>query len=336
MESNFRIPQRERKTFILKKYSISLWSLLIFIILIYMIYSSFYIVPTGSQAVLFRFGKLIDIKDAGIHFKIPIIDSIQIVSVEEIRRYEFGYRTIDPGPPAKYKDVPNESKMLTSDNKIVHVYWAMQYKVSDPAKYVINLPQDTNKLEKLIRDTAESVFRQVVASHSFDEILTTGKELIQTETKQRIQEIMRKLGYGINITAVQIQDVMPPDEVQSAFNDVISARAEKEKTILEAESYANKILAEVKGSASKTINDAEAYKYQRIKEAEGKAKRLELLISKHKEAPTVVETELFYEALKKMSEHGVKFIVVGEGVKVINLDNLLKSLQSSIKGGDNK
>ncbi len=336
MQSEFKIPTREHIS--IKNRKISIWGIIIALFILYLLYSSFYIVPTGSQAVVFRFGKLMDIKDAGIHFKIPFIDSVQIVSVEEIRRYEFGYRTIDPGPPAKYKDVPNESKMLTSDNKIVHVYWAMQYKVSDPAQYVINLPSDKTRLEKIIRDTAESVFRQVVASHSFDEILTTGKELVQTETKQRIQEIMRNLGYGLNITAVQIQDVMPPDEVQGAFNDVISARAEKEKTILEAQSYANKVLAEVKGTASKTINEAEAYKYQRIKEAEGRAGRLKLLIQRHSEAPKVVETELFYEALKKMSENGVKFIVVGDGVKIINLDNLIQSLEQNIssQGGEDK
>ena len=330
----YRIPIREKtsshgRTTI--RFSVT--TIVAILIAIYLLYSSFYIVPTGSQAVVFRFGKLIDTKSAGIHFKLPLIDNVQVVSVEEIRRYEFGYRTIDPGPPAKYKDIPSESKMLTSDNKIVHVYWAMQYKVSDPAQYVINLPSNKKQLEKIIRDTAESVFRQVVASHSFDDILTTGKELVQTETKQRIQEIMRNLGYGLNITAVQIQDVMPPDEVQGAFNDVISARAEREKTILEAESYANKILAEVQGQASKMINDAEAYKYQRIKEAEGRAGRLKLLIARHQQAPTVVETELFYEALKKMTENGVKFIVVGNGVKIINLDNLLQNIS---KAGDNQ
>lgn len=330
----YRIPIRENpnphsKTTI--RFSIT--TILSILAVIYLLYSSFYIVPTGSQAVVFRFGKLIDTKSAGIHFKLPLIDNVQVVSVEEIRRYEFGYRTTDPGPPAKYTDIPNESKMLTSDNKIVHVYWAMQYKVSDPAQYVINLPSNKKQLEKIIRDTAESVFRQVVASHSFDDILTTGKELVQTETKQRIQEIMRNLGYGLNITAVQIQDVMPPDEVQGAFNDVISARAEREKTILEAESYANKILAEVQGQASKMINDAEAYKYQRIKEAEGRAGRLRLLIARYQQAPTVVETELFYEALKKMAENGVKFIVVGDGVKIINLDNLLQNIS---KAGDNQ
>ena len=322
----FKIPQRSSDTTTRKK--ISIGSILIFLLVLYLLYSSFYIVPTGSQAVVFRFGKLLGIRDAGIHFKIPVIDNVNIVSVEEIRRYEFGYRTIDPGPPAKYKDIPDESKMLTSDNKIVHVYWAMQYKVSDPAKYVINLPSDKDKLEKIIRDTAESVFRQIVAEHSFDDILTTGKELVQTETKVRIQKIMRDLGYGINITAVQIQDVFPPDEVQGAFNDVISARAEKEKTILEAQSYANKVLAEVMGTASKTINEAEAYKYQRIKEAEGRATRIKLLIQRYSDAPQVVETELFYEALKKMAENGVKFIVV-DGVKVININDLLSKL-----GGD--
>lgn len=290
------------------------------IVLLILAASSFYIVPTGSEAVIFRFGKLIGTAGAGIHFKIPVADQVTVVRVEEIRRYEFGYKTISPGPPARYQDIPEEAKMLTSDNKIVYVYWAMQYKVSDPAKFVINLPTNENLRKKLIRDVSESVFRQIVASTAFDDILTTGKELVQTEAKARIQKLMTDLGYGIQITAVQIQDVLPPDEVQGAFNDVISARAEKEKTILEAQSYANKILAEVQGEAQKIINEAEAYKYQRIKEAEGKAARIKALIEAYKKEPKIVEIELMFEALKAMTQNGVRFVVVdGGSLKVLDL-----------------
>lgn len=304
---------------------------IVFIVAFLMILiNPFYIVPTGSQAVVFRFGKVHAVVGEGFHGKIPIVDKIYVVSVQNIRREEFGYRTVDPGPPAKYKDVPAETKMLTSDNKIVHVYWAMQYRVSNPANYIINLPLSNKDRIKLIRDVAESVFRQIVAEHTFDDILTTEKELIQTEAKANIQKIMNKLGYGIDITAVQIQDVLPPNEVQNAFNDVISARAEKEKAVLEAQSYANKILAEVQGTASKVINEAEAYKYQRIKQAEGQASRISMLLEKYKLSPTTVKTELLFEALKKMMENGVKFVVVEGGVKVFDINKLLEQMGNSI------
>ncbi|MDD2453145.1 MAG: FtsH protease activity modulator HflK [Synergistaceae bacterium] len=301
--------------------------ILVMLVIALIAYQGFYIVPAGSRGVIFRLGKVSSVADQGINFKIPVIDRVTIVNTEQIQRFEYGYRTVNPGPPARFTDRPEESKMLTGDNKIVEIDWVLQFQAGDPVPFVVNLPEDRYSMEKMIRDVAESTLREVIASRALDDVLTTEKEASQTEAKKLIQEKMELLKTGIFIVAVQFQDVNPPEAVQAAFSDINTARAERERMILEADKYANEVLSKAEGEADKILNEAEAYKFRRISLAEGEAARIRSLHEAFRENPDLVMNNLWLENMEKVWPKLKVFIVDGgeNSLQILPLEQFFKS-----------
>ncbi|HPI98583.1 MAG TPA: FtsH protease activity modulator HflK, partial [Synergistales bacterium] len=291
--------------------------ILILLVILLVAKQGFYIIPAGYRGVVFRLGKISSVSDQGVNFKIPLIDRVTIVNTEKIQRFEYGYRTISVGPPARYQDRLEESKMLTGDNKIVEIDWVLQFQIANPADFVVNVPSDENMMIKMIRDVAEATLRQVIASRKLDDVLTTEKEASQTESKQLIQDKMNELQTGIVIVAVQFQDVVPPKAVQAAFSEINSARAEKERLILEADKYSNEIISKARGEVEKVLNEAEAYRFRRISLAEGEAARITSLNQAYKENPDLVLHTLWFENMKD----------VWPGLKVVLIDDDKDSLQ---------
>ncbi len=302
--------------------------LLVLIVIALIAYQGFYIVPAGSRGIIFRLGEVSSVADQGINFKIPVIDLVTIVNTEQIQRFEYGYRTVNQGPPATFTDRPEESKMLTGDNKIVEIDWVLQFQAGDPVPYVVNLPEDRYSREKMIRDVAESTLREVIASRALDDVLTTEKEASQTEAKKLIQEKMVSLETGVFIVAVQFQDVNPPEAVQAAFSDINTARAERERLILEADKYANEVLSKAEGEADKILNEAEAYKFRRVSLAEGEAARIRSLHEAFRENPDLVMNNLWLENMEKVWPKLRIFIVDGgeNSLQVLPLEQLFKSV----------
>lgn len=260
--------------------------------------SGIYIVPAGSRAVLFRLGRVVGVEDQGLHFKVPLLETAEIVNTERLRRFEFGYRTREVGPPARYEDEPLESKMLTSDNKIVEVNWVLQFQIADPALYVTRVPDGEPAAEKFIRDMAESVVRKILASRTMDEVLTTGKEEIQTKARQDVQKVLEELQTGVRVVAVQLQDVNPPAAVQGAFSEVNSARAEKERLQLEAQQFANELIPQAEGEAQRLTNEAEAYRFRVVQVAQGEVSRIRALAPMYAQNPQLVKNTLWLEGMK--------------------------------------
>jgi membrane protease subunit HflK len=288
-------------------------------------YSSYYIVPAGTRGVVFRLGKVHTVADQGLHFKVPFLDSVIQVNTERIRRYEFGYRTVNVGPPAQYRDVPAESKMLTSDNKIVEIDWVLQFQISDPAVFVVHVPSGEDRWEKLVRDLGESSLRKIVASRDLDTVLTVGKEEIQTETRVAFQKLLEELETGIRIVAVQLQDVTPPVAVQASFSEVNSARAEKERLQLEAEQFANELIPQAQGEAQRLLNESEGYKFRRVQVAQGEAARIEALREAYMRNPNLLLQSLWIENMRELWPK-LKTVIVedfGNGVMLFPLDKLL-------------
>jgi len=257
-----------------------------------------YIVPAGSQAVVFRLGRVLSVENQGLHFKIPGLDTVEIVNTERLRRFEFGYRTVLPGEDPQFRDKPVESKMLTSDNKIVEVNWVLQFQISDPVQYVTRMPLGDPATEKLIRDMAESVLRKVLASRTMDEVLTTGKEAIQGQTRQDVQKVLTDLQAGVRVVAIQLQDVNPPVTVQSAFSEVNSARAEKERLQLEAQQFANELIPQAEGEAQRITNEAEAYSFRVVQVAQGEVARIRALAPMYAQNASLVKNTLWLENMK--------------------------------------
>jgi len=281
--------------------------------------SNIYFLKSNEQAVITLFGKHVRTeREPGMKIKLPLVEKKELVDTEGIRRLEFGYRGNADG---SYSDVMVEAQMLTADENLVIADWAVMYKVVDSYKWLFNVDSP----EQTIRTITEAAYRRVVASHSLDDILTNQKDSIQIEIRESLQGICDKYDFGIQITAVQLQDALPPDPVKDAFLEVASAREDKNAKINEATKYENEKLPIARGEAEQILNLAEGYKQQRRNEAEGDTSRF-LAIQKEYAANTeVTKTRLYLEMIKAvlpqvkevyiMSDDGdvLKFLPISDG-----------------------
>ncbi len=259
--------------------------------------SGFYIVEADEQGVVRKFGEMVRVTQPGINYHLPWpIEKVDTPKVTEVRRLEIGFRTIDPGPPARYRKVPNESHMLTGDENIVDCEIIVQYRIMDAAKYLFNVRGQ----EETVRDASESALRQMIGKHHIDEALTTGKSEIQQETKDLLQRILDKYEVGLLVVAVQLQDVHPPQEVIQAFKDVASAKEDKNKFINLAQGYRNDVIPKARGESEKILREAEAYKEERINRSEGDVQRFQKVLTEYRKAKDVTARRLYLETMEKV------------------------------------
>jgi len=253
--------------------------------------SNFYFLGSNEEAVITFLGKHTRTeKEAGLKFMIPFLEQRQKVDIEGIRRMEYGYRS---ETASKSEEVLLEARMLTSDENLVIADWAVMYKINDSYKYLFNVEDQ----EGTLRTITESTYRRVVASHPLDDILTDQKETIQFEVKESLQEICNKYEFGITITAVQLQDAMPPDQVKAAFLEVASAKEDKTAKINESTQYENEKLPIARGEAEQIINQAQGYMQQRINIATGAAARFNSIQTEYAANPAVTKTRMYLEAI---------------------------------------
>lgn len=281
------------------------WIILAILVLVWLA-SGIYIVSPDEVGVVMRFGKYVYTTPPGPHFHIPYpVETVLRPKVTEVKRLEIGFRTIDPGPPARYQDIPKESLMLTGDENIVDMNLIVQYKVKNPVNYLFNV----YNVPKTVKDATEASIREVVGKNNIDEILTTGKYEVQQETKKLLQRILDKYKAGIMVVAVQLQDVHPPAQVMQAFKDVASAKEDKIKYINEAEGYQNDIIPKAKGQAEKIINAAQAYLKSTVAEAQGDVSRFLQVYQAYKSAKDITRKRLYIETMEKVLAHTRKIIV---------------------------
>jgi membrane protease subunit HflK len=298
--------------------------ILIAVLSIYLL-SGIYIVKPGEQGVVRRFGKVVRVTSPGPHYHLPWpFEKVDTPSVTEVKRIEIGFRTIDPGPPARYQDVPHEALMLTGDENIVDIEMIVQYKIKDAPNYLFNV----RDVEGTLRDASEAALRHVIGKTEIDDVLTVGKFRVQEETKALIQKIMDKYDSGVLITEVKLQDVCPPEEVVDAFKDVASAKEDKIRYINEAKAYHEDIIPKARGEAEKIIKEAEAYKEQRRKEAEGRAERFVKVLSEYNKAKGITRKNLYLETMEEIFPEIKKFIIDKEASGgILNLLPLTEELK---------
>jgi membrane protease subunit HflK len=290
--------------------------------------SSFYIVNADEQGVVKRFGKYNRTQTPGVHFKLPWpIEEVQKPKVTEVKRIEIGFVTIDPGPPASYKHIPEESLMLTGDLNIVSSEFIVQYRIKNAEEYLFNVKD----VGTAIRDAAEAAKRQVVGDKEVDYVLTVGKAEIQEEVRSLLQAIMDSYGAGIHIVAVQLQDVEPPKPVIGAFKDVASAKEDKDKFINQAEAYRNEIIPTAQGEAKKLLNEAEAYKAEKINRAEGEASRFTMILDESKKSEDVTRKRLYLETMESVLSGMDKFIIDSKNSSSLNFLELRGRTSDEIK-----
>ncbi|KJS07711.1 MAG: membrane protein [Gammaproteobacteria bacterium BRH_c0] len=267
------------------------------LILVWGLFSSFYTVQPEEQVVVKRFGAVVNVTDPGLHFKIPFgVDRIQRVASARVLKQEFGFRTagqIDNRTQYSNQDFTSESLMLTGDLNVIDVEWVVQYRIQDPIKY---LYQQRNP-DRTLRDISESVMRRVVGNRLGSEVLTVGRVEIAMGARDEIQNIMNLYDSGIHVITVELQDVVPPQAVRPAFNEVNEARQERERMINEATKRANQQIPRAEGEAQRLIADAQGYAAERVNHALGETARFNAMLKEYSTVPEVTRSRLYLETL---------------------------------------
>lgn len=284
------------------------------ILLLWAASTSFYTVQPEERAVVKRFGRVTGITDPGLHFKLPLgIDGVQLVATERVLKQEFGFRTEEVSPLTRTqfagRDFPGESLMLTGDLNIIQVEWVVQYRIADPIKFLYGMREPTQTL----RDLSESVMRRVVGNRIGSDVLTVGRVDIANTAREEIQAAMDKYENGINVVTVQLQDVVPPERVQPAFNEVNEARQELERMINEANRQANEAIPRAEGTAKRVISEAEGYATERVNRAYGETARFTAVLAEYRAVPEVTRSRLYLEALDTALPRIGSVLVVQEG-----------------------
>ena len=285
-------------------------------------WTAYYTVPSDSVAVVQRFGKYLKDVPPGLHFKLPLgIDVATIVPVKRQLKQEFGFvtpRATDPYQASR--DGKRETQMVTGDLNAALVEWVIQYRITDPVKFLFDVrePQET------LRDVSESVMREVVGDRTVDEVITIGRQEIETEALAKMQALTTKYEMGISIDQVQLKNINPPEPVQASFNEVNQAQQEKEKLINEARRDYNKVIPLAEGEKDQRIREADGYRLKRINEAEGDVARFNALLAEYIKAPVVTRRRIYIETLQDVMPGIRSKIIVDEQTRsilpLLNLD----------------
>lgn len=287
------------------------------IALIFWLFTGVYTVGPDEVGVVQRFGKYIRVVQSGLNYHMPFpIETVKTPKVTEVKRIEIGFRTIGKN---QYRTVERESLMLTGDENIVDAELIVQYKIKEPINYLFNFVGP----ELTMREASEASLRTVVGRHNIDEALTSGKLMIQEETKELLQSILDKYETGVQVVAVQLQDVSPPKQVIDSFKDVASAKEDKNRMINEAEGYRNNVIPKARGEAQSMILEAEGFRESRISRAEGDVAKFKAILKEYSKAKDVTRKRLYLEAMEEILPGLEKYIVPsGEDGNLLNLLNL--------------
>ena len=290
------------------------------VIVAMLIGTCYYTVDDKQQAVVTTFGKVTDITDAGVHFKLPLgIQQVQKVDVNVYQKIELGYSS--SGNDYLVND--RESTMITGDYNIVNVDFFVEYKISDPVQYLYS----SNNPELILRNLIQSQVRNVVGSSTVDAVLTDGKENIQMQVKELVTRILQEYDIGLTLVDVKIQDAEPPTtEVIEAFKAVETAKQKAETVINDAKAYQNAQLPQAQAQADQLVQNAEYLRQKRINEAIEKVAMFQAQYAEYAQNPEITRSRMYYEAISDILP-GVKlFINTGDKSDVqmlLPLDQLM-------------
>lgn len=288
-----------------------------------------FIVAPDERGIVLRFGKVVRQAEPGPGYHLPWpIETVLKPAVTQIRKEEFGFRTISIGPPARYSDVDPEALMLTGDENIVKLQFIVQYKIKPDDQGISDFLFNVRDPQQTLRDAAEAAMRQIAGTNSIDDVLTEGRERIQEDAQKLMQQILDGYDVGIEVVTIQLQDVDPPDQVSDAFKDVISAQQDKERMINEAVGYANDVVPKARGQAAQLINEAQAYAQVKVQDATGQAQRFLALQEEYAKAKDVTRLRLYLETMevilpqtkkilldRQAGEHVLPYLPLEPGVK---------------------
>lgn len=287
--------------------------LIVGLLAIWLVIDSIYIIDEPERGVVLRFGEYTRTMEPGFNMTLP-------------RPFDYVYRV----DVTQIRSETTEGSMLTQDENIVSVSLAVQFRVKNAFEFLFKVDDPIDTLEQ----TAESAMRQVIGDNSMDFVLLEGRAEIAVLIHDLLQEILDRYEAGVEITAVNLQEIRPPREVKEAFDDAIKAREDKERYENEAEAHANRIVPEARGRAGRILQEAEAYKASMIARAEGESQRFALLRAEFEKAPEVTRQRLYLETMESVMRNSNKVLVnveEGNNVMYLPLDQLIQATAPAVQ-----
>ncbi|MEQ1741281.1 MAG: FtsH protease activity modulator HflK [Candidatus Nitrotoga sp.] len=305
------------------KFNASIGLIAVVVALIW-IASGFYIVDASQRGVVLRFGSFVETTQPGPRWHMPFpIESVEVVNISQVRTVEIGYRE-----NVKNK-ILKESLMLTDDENIIDIQFAVQYFLKDPGEYLFN----NRAPDENVRQAAETSIREIVGKNKMDFVLYEGREQVAAATTKLAQEILDRYKSGILLSKVTMQNAQPPEQVQAAFDDAVKAGQDRERQKNEGQAYANDVIPRAKGAAARLMQEAEGYRQRVIASAEGDASRFQQVLKEYEKAPAVTRERMYIDMMQQILTSTSKVMVdqkSGNNLLYLPLDKLI---QSTAQGG---
>jgi len=287
----------------------------LFLILVIWMLTGIYVVDQAERGVVLRFGRFATTTLPGLRWHWPYpVESVQIVNTEQIRNVEIGYRSTSTGHQPT-GSVPAEALMLTQDENIIDIKFAVQYRVKDARDFLYNVKEPTATLQQV----TESAVREVIGKSKMDFVLTEGRGEIVDRARRLIQDILDRYLAGIDVTSVNMQDAQPPEEVQAAFADAVKAREDEQRLKNEAETYSNDILPRARGGAARQLEEANGYRSRIVASAEGESNRFMKVLEQYEKSPEVTRERLYLDSMEDILAGTTKVLIGAEGNNLLYL-----------------
>jgi membrane protease subunit HflK len=293
--------------------------LLVALVLIVWLASGFYIVDASQRGLVLQFGKYKESTGSGLNWRLPYpIQSHELVNISGVRTIEVGYRGTEKNKVLK------EALMLTDDENIINIQFAVQYILKDPVEYIFN----NRHADDAVMQVAETAIREIVGKSKMDFVLYEGREQIAVNASKLMQDILDRYKTGILISKVTMQNAQPPEQVQSAFDDAVKAGQDRERQKNEGQAYANDVVPKAKGTAARLLQEADGYKQRLIATAEGDASRFRQINTEYAKAPEVTRSRMYLETMQQIYANTSKVMVDTKGqgnLLYLPLDKLMQA-----------
>jgi membrane protease subunit HflK len=292
---------------------------LVVLVLLVWLASGFYIVDASQRGVVLTFGKYSQTTEPGLRWRLPYpIQTHEIVKLTDVRVVEVGYRGSDKNKVLK------EALMLTDDENIINIQFAVQWFLKDPQEYLFNNrnPEDT------VLHAAETAMREVVGKSKMDFTLYEGREQVAAQASKIMQEILDRYQTGIVVSKLSLQNVQPPEQVQAAFDDAVKAGQDRDRQVNEGQAYANDVIPRARGAASRLLEEANGYKSRVVANAEGEASRFKQVLVEYNKAPEVMRQRMYLDTVQQVLSSTSKIMIDTKGagnLLYLPLDKLMQA-----------
>jgi len=293
--------------------------LLVAVVVLVWLASGFYIVDASQRGLVLQFGRYKESTESGLRWRLPYpIQSHELVNISGVRTLEVGYRGSEKNKVLK------EALMLTDDENIINIQFAVQYILKDPVEYVFN----NRTPDEAVMQAAETAIREIVGKNKMDFVLYEGREQIAVKASELMQQILDRYQTGILISKVTMQNAQPPEQVQAAFDDAVKSGQDRERQKNEGQAYANDVIPKARGTAARLAQEAEGYRQRLIATAEGDASRFRQLNAEYAKAPEVTRNRLYLETMQQIYSNTSKIMIDAKGqgnLLYLPLDKLMQA-----------